>query len=80
MGGSGFPDYRKCVPGVDQACRKAPVAQSSIVGVSFAYKYGTNFPYMRALLIPHLVNGWPYLLIALVCVIVVHHFRERLDK
>jgi hypothetical protein len=35
---------------------------------------------MRALLIPHLVTGWPYLVIGLVCVIVVHHFRERLDK
>jgi hypothetical protein len=80
MGGSGFPDYRKSVPGLDQAYRKTSVTQSYIVGVSFAYKYGINFLYMRAVLIPHLVNGWPYLLIALVCVIVVHHFRERLDK
>lgn len=56
------------------------VAQPSNTGVSFAIIRYTNFPYMRALLIPHLETGWPYLLIGLVCVIVMHYFRERLDK
>ncbi len=36
--------------------------------------------FMQALLIPHLMNGWPYLVIAAVCVVGVFHFRERLDK
>jgi hypothetical protein len=43
------------------------------------YKY-FNTCTMIALLIPHLENGWPYLIIAIICAIGVFHFRERLDK
>jgi len=75
-----LPIHRKMLPVLDKECTNLPVIQSSMTGVPFAFTYGTNFPSMTALLIPHLVSGWPYLVIGIVCVIVVHHFRERLDK
>ncbi|HUQ66711.1 MAG TPA: hypothetical protein VM101_11175 [Flavitalea sp.] len=65
---------------MESVAGNAAVIQFATTGVSFAVIRNTNLPYMRALLIPHLVNGWPYLLIGVVCIVVVHHFRERLDK